>query len=86
VDDNESMGSLQDAELDFELGAFEDQDGEDGSEQDVDYLERMMAMLLHARGTNPAFSGINSEMGEGMPLQERKQLAQRTINTLAKIS
>jgi len=61
LDDNESMGSLQDAELEFELGAFEDDDN--GSEQDVDYMERMMAMLLNARGTSPAFSEIDFRNG-----------------------
>jgi hypothetical protein len=54
--DTDSLGSLQDPELDFELNAFDDGEDEDdqnqekGSEKDVDYMERMMAMLLHARG------------------------------------
>lgn len=47
--DSESMGSLQDAELEFELNAFDD-DKEAGSEKDVEYMERMMAMLINARG------------------------------------
>jgi hypothetical protein len=47
--DSESIGSLQDAELEFELNAFDD-DKEDGSEKDVEYMERMMAMLINARG------------------------------------
>jgi hypothetical protein len=51
-EDEESIGSLQDgAELDFELNAFgEENDEQNGSEQDVEYMERMMSMLLSARG------------------------------------
>jgi alpha- and gamma-adaptin-binding protein p34 len=52
-EDEESVGSLHDGELDFELNAFEDdqqEDKQDGSEQEVEYMERMMAMLLNARG------------------------------------
>ena len=45
------MGFLQDAELEFELNAFDD-DKEAGSEKDVDYMERMMAMLINARGND----------------------------------
>jgi len=50
--ETDSLGSFQDPELDFELNAFADneQNDENGSEKDVDYMERMMAMLLHARG------------------------------------
>ena len=50
--ETDSLGSFQDPELDFELNAFDDneQNDENGSEKDVDYMERMMAMLLHARG------------------------------------
>jgi len=43
------MGSFQDAEIDFELNLL-DGDKEYGSEQDVEYLEQMMAMLINARG------------------------------------
>lgn len=49
VEDSESIGSLQDGEIDFELSAFDD-DKEHGSERDVEYVERMMAMLINARG------------------------------------
>jgi hypothetical protein len=65
--DSESMGSLQDAELEFELNAF-DEDKEAGSEKDVDYMERMMAMLINARGNDFGFSsngrnGTRDEFG-----------------------
>jgi len=54
-EDDESIGSLQDCELEFELKAFGDdpqqEDKEIGSEHDVEYMERMMAMLLNARGS-----------------------------------
>ena len=54
-EDEESMGSLQDGELEFELNGFDDDpqevDKPNGSERDVEYMERMMAMLLNARGT-----------------------------------
>jgi len=64
LDDNESLGSLQDAELDFELDAFRDEDAEDGgSEQDVEYMERMMTMLLHARGTKSTLNDVNPRNG-----------------------
>lgn len=49
--DEESIGSFHDGEIDFELNAFDD-DKIDGSEMDVEYMERMMAMLITARGTN----------------------------------
>ena len=49
-DEEESIGSLQDGEIDFELNSFDDDDQQDGSEQDVEYMERMMAMLINARG------------------------------------
>lgn len=50
-DEEESIGSFQDgAELDFELDAFGESDEQNGSEQDVEYMERMMSMLLSARG------------------------------------
>jgi hypothetical protein len=48
--DDDSIGSFQDAELDFELSAFDD-DKQNGSERDVEYMERMMAMLINAKGT-----------------------------------
>lgn len=50
--DDDSIGSLQDAELDFELSPFDDDDNDkqNGSETDVEYMERMMAMLINARG------------------------------------
>ena len=54
-EDDESMGSLQDGELEFELRAFGDdlqeEDKQIGSEHDVEYMERMMTMLLSARGS-----------------------------------
>ena len=49
AEDEESIGSLQDGEIDFELNAFDD-DKLEGSERDVEYMERMMAMLISARG------------------------------------
>ena len=48
-EEHASIGLLQDTEVDFELGAF-DEDKVDGSERDVEYMERMMAMLINARG------------------------------------
>jgi hypothetical protein len=80
------MGFLQDAELEFELNAFDD-DKEAGSEKDVDYMERMMAMLINARGNDstwPFFLMI--EMGREMNLDERKRFAQRTVEQVAKMS
>jgi hypothetical protein len=61
--DSESIGSLQDAELEFELNAFDD-DKEDGSEKDVEYMERMMAMLINARG-NDLEAHSNDRNGTG---------------------
>ena len=49
AEDDDSIRSLQDAELDFELNAFDD-DKLNGSEWDVEYVERMMDMLISARG------------------------------------
>lgn len=49
IGDDDSGRSLEDGELEFELNAFDD-NKEHGSEQDVEYLERMMAMLVSARG------------------------------------
>jgi hypothetical protein len=51
-EDEESIGSLQDGtELDFELNAFDEEyEEQNGSEQEVEYMERMMSMLLNARG------------------------------------
>lgn len=85
IDDDGSIGSLQDAEVDFELNAFED-DKEDGSEQDVEYMERMMALLITARGTTNGSSLLMIERGQDMSLEERKRLAQRTIEQVAKMS
>jgi hypothetical protein len=49
--DEESIDSLQNGDLDFELHAFDEENEEqNGSEQDVEYMERMMSMLLNARG------------------------------------
>jgi hypothetical protein len=48
-EDEESIGSLQNGEIEFELNAFDD-DKQEGSERDVEYMERMMAMLISARG------------------------------------
>jgi hypothetical protein len=53
TEDTDSIGSFQDTDIDFELNAF-DEDKENGSEKDVEYMERMMSMLLSARGTFPS--------------------------------
>jgi hypothetical protein len=54
TEESDSLGSLQDGEIDFELNAFDehDEDKEDGSERDVEYMEKMMTMLLNARGSS----------------------------------
>jgi hypothetical protein len=80
------MGSLQDGELEFELNAFDD-DKEAGSEKDVDYMERMMAMLINARGNGFTLPFVLMiEMGREMNLDERKRFAQRTVEQVAKMS
>ena len=91
--ETDSLGSLQDpTELDFELNAFVDEDNENpegGSERDVDYMERMMTMLLHARGIFRAKvvrERLIVETGQEMGLEERKRLAQRTIEKVAEMS
>lgn len=88
--ETDSLGSFQDPELDFELNAFDnEQNDENGSEKDVDYMERMMAMLLHARGNHALFlsrRGLTVDMGQEMGLEERKRLARRTIEKVAEMS
>jgi hypothetical protein len=64
IDDDGSIGSLQDAEIDFELNAFDD-DKENGSERDVEYMERMMAMLISARGNHARNIVANTRNGSG---------------------
>ena len=64
IDDDGSIGSLQDAEVDFELNAFDD-DKENGSERDVEYMERMMAMLISARGNLGRRIVANTRNGSG---------------------
>jgi hypothetical protein len=86
ADETDSLGSLQEAhELDFELNGFDDDHGEEGSEEDVEYMERMMAMLLNARGICVMF-GVDVEMGQEMNLEERKRFARRTVEAIAKMS
>ena len=62
IEDDGSLGSLQDAEVDFELNAFDD-NKENGSEKDVEYMERMMAMLITARGIHHGVSLLNARNG-----------------------
>jgi len=64
IEDEGSIGSLRDAEVDFELNAFDD-DKENGSEQDVEYMERMMALLINARGTAWTTEIANLRNGSG---------------------
>jgi len=64
IDDDGSIGSLQDAEIDFELNAFDD-NKENGSERDVEYMERMMAMLISARGNICRNIAVNARNGSG---------------------
>jgi len=87
-DDTDSLGSLQDGEIDFELNAFDEdeENKEKGSEKDVEYMERMMAMLLNARGIIHSESSLKVEIGQEMSLEERKRLARRTVETVAKMS
>jgi hypothetical protein len=59
---------LQDVEVDFELNAFED-DKENGSERDVEYMERMMAMLISARGNLGRQIVANTRNGSGNELR-----------------
>ena len=68
IDDDGSIGSLQDAEVDFELNAFDD-DKENGSERDVEYMERMMAMLISARGNLGRRIVANIRNGSGYELR-----------------
>jgi hypothetical protein len=68
IDDDGSIGSLQDAEVDFELNAFDD-DKENGSERDVEYMERMMAMLISAKGNLYRRIVANSRNGSGYELR-----------------
>jgi hypothetical protein len=83
TEDTESIGSFQDTDVDFELNAF-DEDKENGSEKDVEYMERMMSMLLSARGTiSPS---TNTDMGQDLNLEERKRLARQTMEKVAKMS
>ena len=77
--DTDSIGSFQTSDIDFELAGFDDE--EHGSEKDVEYMERMMAILLSARGIPP--SEINTEMGQEMNLEERKRLARQTLEKVA---
>jgi hypothetical protein len=68
IDDDASIGSFQDAEVDFELNAFDD-DKENGSERDVEYMERMMAMLIGARGNLGRRVVANTRNGSGNELR-----------------
>jgi hypothetical protein len=64
AEDSESIDSFQEGEIDFELNAFDD-DKQDGSERDVEYMERMMAMLINARGkTQKGFSNFRNGSGD----------------------
>ena len=59
------MDSFQEGEIDFELNAFDD-DKQEGSERDVEYMERMMAMLINARGnTQKGFTNFRNGSGDG---------------------
>jgi hypothetical protein len=78
------MGSFQGSEIEFELNAFDD-DKENGSERDVEYMERMMAMLLSARGTSFT-SNSTTEMGQELNMEERKRLARQTLEKVAKMT
>lgn len=64
AEDSESIDSFHEGEIDFELNAFDD-DKQDGSEGDVEYMERMMAMLINARGnTRKRFSNFRNGSGD----------------------
>ena len=86
--DTDSIGSLQDAEIDYELNAFDEDENtkQDGSEKDVEYMERMMTMLLHARGNSDTLTELIREMGQEMNVEERRKLARKTVDTIAKMS
>lgn len=59
---------------------------ENGSEKDVEYMERMMTMLLNARGILTLRTTLMKEMGKEMNLEERKKFARRTVEAVAKMS
>jgi hypothetical protein len=54
LDDTENVDSVGATDIDFELNFFDD-DKQQGSEKDVENMEQMMVMLLHAKGLVPLF-------------------------------